>query len=413
MNKKRTYAMNPKRFVNVGYIGNMGSDWVNTDYHLSMLITQNILYAAYHEARSISEIADLVGVQNSLVEEEVYFLEENGFMDKVADDKYSTIMLLHDLSKDVYEERHKIFSKYAEIVCEKYIPLLLEWITVGDEFIRPAFSIFHSPFSIHKREAGGGLSMPALSTLHPSLSTKIYTPQKDPNFLLWSLITIVFCSKLNTLNTEKELTKHSIKRNDGGDFVAVASLENDFVLSYDKEIYKTFEDKMMYFDAENFYVKQYDTYYDDRTIEWNRVLQKEYSSLYRYIKGEINYHPETTEFFDEMYRKGLLTCQAPHHINIIVSAMPLSELVDILPPLPNNFIDLKDELAHEIFNISKNQYPPHVQEMFHAFCQHSFSSADMIIRILEFLLLNGTLKPLTDFQKKTVNTIMFCDVLPS
>lgn len=48
----------------------------DTAYYLSKVITQNIAYAAYHQPRSVNEIAEELGVNPIFAENEVAALEE-------------------------------------------------------------------------------------------------------------------------------------------------------------------------------------------------------------------------------------------------------------------------------------------------------------------------------------------------
>lgn len=57
-----------------------GSKGDTADF-LAKVITQNIAYAAYHQPRTINEIAEEFGINPIFVEDEVAVLEEYGFMD--------------------------------------------------------------------------------------------------------------------------------------------------------------------------------------------------------------------------------------------------------------------------------------------------------------------------------------------
>ncbi len=84
-----TLGTEPIRFVNMGHNGTPGSKGDTSDF-LAKAITQNIAYAAYHQPRTINEIAEELGVNPIFVEDEVAVLEEYGYMDKLQNGKYRT-----------------------------------------------------------------------------------------------------------------------------------------------------------------------------------------------------------------------------------------------------------------------------------------------------------------------------------
>jgi hypothetical protein len=54
-----------------------------------------------------------------------------------------------------------------------------------------------------------------------------------------------------------------------------------------------------------------------------------------------------------------------------------------------------------------------MQTLFRAWCANSLASQNFVVYILDHLQQNGTLHPLNETARATVNTIMFCDKLPS
>ncbi|MGN1160430.1 MAG: RNA polymerase sigma factor [Lachnospiraceae bacterium] len=84
-----TLGTEPICFNSMGHGGSPGSKGDTADF-LAKVITQNIAYAAYHQPRSINEIAEELGINPIFVEDEVVVLEEYGFMDKLQNGKYRT-----------------------------------------------------------------------------------------------------------------------------------------------------------------------------------------------------------------------------------------------------------------------------------------------------------------------------------
>ena len=400
MTKHEIFDIKPIKFLNIGDIGDVGTDGIITNFRLSKLITQNILYSAYHKPRSINEIADLLGLKPSSIKDEIDFLEDNGFMDKVSDDSYLTNMLIHDFPRDVYEEKHKIYSKYANLLCEKYIPLLLDSCK---DLINNSFNT-DSIFSQTKKN-----------------TTSIYSPNNDINFLLWSLITLACARKFIIPDKKNVIEKYFVKRNDGGENIIYTTLEKDYTLSFNADKYKTSIEALLSFIPKHYYpfsIWQYDTFYDDRIIHSDYVSEYSYTYLYHFISGKIcsdmislrNEKHEDKDISDKinaMKEKGFIANDGSNYVNLIVSCISLENILNKFPDNPEFFLSLNNQLSTEIYNLCKNHYPPHIKDLAEAFFINSLSSGEIVTRILDNLLINGILKPLKECQKKTVNIIMF------
>ncbi|MCL2421940.1 MAG: RNA polymerase sigma factor, partial [Defluviitaleaceae bacterium] len=91
MNEKQhaNLHLSPIRLTHMGSSGNP-MPGKGTDFYLSKLIAQNIAYAAYWQPKTISEIAEAIGVPAAFIEDEVAYLEAHSFLDKLAGGKYQT-----------------------------------------------------------------------------------------------------------------------------------------------------------------------------------------------------------------------------------------------------------------------------------------------------------------------------------
>lgn len=108
-----TLGTEPIRFVDMGHYGESAGTR-DTAYYLSKVITQNIAYAAYHQPRSVSEIAEELGVNPIFAEDEVAALEEYGFMDRLKSGKYLTNILIYEPNA----KRTEIYKAFCgEIFC--------------------------------------------------------------------------------------------------------------------------------------------------------------------------------------------------------------------------------------------------------------------------------------------------------
>ena len=404
INNTGLYAMKPVRFSSIEFLGSTGSDWHKFDFNLSKILTQNVLYAAYHEPKTIKEISEFLFVQTDIIEEEIEFLENNGFMDRLAGNKFLTKILIHDLTADICEERHRIYMKYAKIVCEKYVPLIL-----NSSFYK-ACLVRTPPNGADGINASLRNSQTHLSLDSCLLSNSVYTPENDLNFLLWSVITFACSQKFNIPEINDNLQKYYTKRNDGSENIAYASINNDINLSFNNECYKTFGELIIRYpeqEAKNLSLWQYNTFYDDRLETNSRGL----SMLYQYFDTYLNSTSRdrmTPRTVESMFYRGLLTKHNEKACaNLLIIDKSMNEFINILPDFPKEFIQLNHKLAEETFNLCKSQYPSHINDLNYAYFQKAISSSEIITRVLDLLQKDGTLKPLTESQKKTVNMIMF------
>ena len=347
---------------------------ISTKYHISKLLTQNILYCAYHGAKSISEIADVVGVPTSLAEKEIDLLCKNGFMERVSKHDVLTKIFISDLSVETSEDMHKIYMQYAQIVCERYVPQIV-------------------------------------SAISDILTTKaVYVPANDQNFLLYTLVTLACSQKLRIA---PDVANTLIKSIDGSEYFVNAVIDRDHPLSFDEKMYHHYGDEFVqtYRHIGKFPLAtwKYDTFYDDRKNHWHKLFISDFLNLYHYLKGNIENCPEHTEIFQRLHHNGLLMSEHP---NVVVTTLSKEELLNLLPAISDELLALNDQLGQQIYETAKSQYPPHIRPIFQALCKNALASSDVVVRVLGQCLSDGILHPLKECQRQTVNMIVFCDVMP-
>ena len=348
-----------------------------TDYYLSKLIAQNIAYAAYHQPKTITEIAEVLGVSAAFVEDEIVYLEEHGFLDKLPRGKYQTNIYIMHITKETMERSYKIFKKYAKPMCEQYIPLVFD--------------------AMQNYTAKG-----------------IYTPKDDMNFLMWAAISFA-CKHKFIFKPSAYESKYRVKRKDGGDYIAMAGIldeEELSSLSFDAEIYQAPNNMTRWGDSP-VSSWQLTTYYDKRNLDYEDNRYEDYLWLYEYITGAISKTPVYADKFKRLYDKGYLVDEGTkEYVNMVVSSKSYGDFVKLLPAPSDAIRQLGDRLDNELYSLEKDQFPSHMKELYRLRCSNSFSEQDFVAYVLAELVADGTLKPLTDAQKVSVNTIMFCDVIP-
>ncbi len=372
-------GVKPIKFCNMGHSGSPGSMGDTNDF-VKKRLTQNIAYAAYHEPKTINEIAEELGVSPFFVEDEVAILEEYSFMDKVSGGKFLTNIYINEPTKEIWEQQHVIYNKYAKILCEKYVPLIFEAI------------------KDYKK-------------------SDIYIPDDDFNILMWSVITYAIGYKL--IRGEVDYDSFRVKRKDGGDYTAFADVETDFKVSFDWSLYSACGNMTRGSAKYPMNAWQLNTYYDKRSGGWRDSLYTDYEYLYEFISGSLKKEDSQIEKFQRLYEKGyLLDEDGKDKVNIIIvkddckNWLEHNDFTKSLPNITDELKGISDELDTKLYELNKDMYPAHMQKQCKAWTTNSLSSNPVRTRVLEQLQKSGVLKQPTEKQKSGLNTIMFCDTLP-
>ena len=378
MNTKGTLGINPVK-MSVGMSGRYGSKGETPSDYFKKLISQNIAYAAYQEPKTLTEIAEELGISTAYIEDEIIVLEDMSFMEKLPNGKYQTNMLIREDTKEITEEKHKLYQKYAKIVREKYIP-----------------SVFDS--------------------MKDYKSKKIYVPKDDFNFLMYSAVAYAIRYMLyfrNDMNTHN--SKYYIKRKDGGEYVALGHIINDIKFNYDANKYNV--PSNMTEGSQNTYSWQITSYYDNRIKDCMEFKGEDFECLYEYITGKLTKTTENADKFKMLFDKGYLVTEGDsEYVNIIIADNPENNptqyFMDLLPAPPEEFKAIGEEFDKEVQNLDNSRHPEHIRDLHRMWNSNNLCDQNLIAYVFELLLEDGTLKPLTENQKHSVNTIMFCDVLP-
>jgi hypothetical protein len=374
-------GLNLIKFDGIGYHGSGSPNGKEPYDYMSKLLTQNIIYAIYHEAKTTSEIARELDVPAAFVEDEMKVLIENDFVEKVAGGKYLTNVYIQYNKKDIEEFIHRIVNEYAEIVYAEYVPTLVKTAT-----------------EMFKQQ-------------------DVYSPENDLNYFMWSILT--YACRMNTRYHE-DVTKYYVKRKDGSEYVPCVWLEPEYKrdeLSFNPMLYYVNGDMTGAVYTENHEEPlrnsywQLDTYYDSRNgIEFPC---KDIKYLYENMKGKITKTLEQADNYKRLYDKGYLVQSGDtEYVNMVVMNTTEAEFWEKLPKVSDDLYKRMDEVTEKVYQFSKSHYPKHIQELYRTICGSKVVGKSLRTQILEKLYSNGTLKPLTENQKKTVNMILFCDVLP-
>lgn len=377
MDKMRSIGklgITPIEFCSMGHDGRPGKRGDTADF-LANRMTQNIVYAAYREPKTVNEIAEELGISPVFVADEVAVLEEYGFMDKLPADKYRTNIYITYPTKETDEARHKVLCRYAEIICEKYIPELIERVRDYDRSL-------------------------------------IYVPDGDCNLLFWSLVPYAIGKKLRF---NKNAEKYSVKRPDGGDYIAFATVSTRYKNDFNEEKYYVCGD--MTRGSEKYPVSswQLDTYYDRRSDGWRNNLYTDYEYVYEFITGALKKERSQIEKYRRLCDKGyIVDTDGQDEVNLIVVKKDEGEahLKALLPAPSDEICALAEKLDSEIYEICRVLYPAHMQQMCRAMNTDCMAGNGMRMRVIEKMLENGQLALPSKKRANGITTLMFSDILP-
>ena len=117
-------------------------------------------------------------------------------------------------------------------------------------------------------------------------------------------------------------------------------------------------------------------------------------------------------FMSNIFLVSLVESYPSDFINMIITTLSKEDFQNLFPPFPDDLKLIEKTLENKLYHIMKNHFPPQMQKLTKLMCHSSFFAINSRLFILEHLLSTGILKPLKKHQKKTVNMILFADVLP-
>ncbi len=162
MNMKRKTSelkFNPIKFHSYGINGSFGSK--SPDEFFRSALSQNICYCVRNKAKSITEIADDLGVSPVYVESEVEFLEEYGFLLK-QQNKYIVNFIISEPTTELLTMQNEMYRQAAELFANELYDTLI---------------------------SSGILDNPAIQCCQSDEPvTSVEEKRADHNFILWTLI---------------------------------------------------------------------------------------------------------------------------------------------------------------------------------------------------------------------------------
>jgi len=398
-----------KRFLDLKTAGLLGGYKIDWSVYFSKSFSQYIAYSAYYTAKTPQLIAKELAIPTCYVEAEIAQLVQNGFMSKVSSDKYITTIYITEVNPEIEQKINHLLAKYVQLICNQYIP----------ELIKACQSFFCT---------------------NEGSSKTSHSINNDLNFFVYSAISLICQHKLS-IDYPLKMKDFFVKREDGGQYIAYTTVgidtpktKNNYAmkkgLSYDQidQIVESLS-PVEY----PFQIWQLTSHFDTRTKygkNWEMMLYEDYYDFFYQRPRQINTHlndinpyirllekgficskirkdtpiPSASTSFENSDLKDLFTHLVP---NLAVIEMKPQDFIKIMPNCSTKILNKGKKLDDLIYQINKQQIPPHLHDLCRVMSYNTLSSTKMRVMILDELIKNGTLAPLKTEQKATVNMIMF------
>lgn len=378
MVKNSNLSVNPIYFINMGHGGSPGKNGDTKDMFDSRL-KQNIAWSCYYQAKTITDISKELEVPIAYIEGELRKLVEWGYIDQVdssKNPKYLTNMYITDSREDFSEEAN-IKKEVAKFLCEKFFKDLFE--------------------KFDKAEDNWGM----------------ICPNNDKNYLKYNLVMMALSSFGNDWENWEEL---AVKRPDGGNFIAYATVTDDCVRQKPDDKYagcgymycQVWRDNKQVLQS-----KQYNCIYSDRKIDWRSNTQEDWEDLYSYLSNGCDKEKISVSSFSNLSAKGYVV-DGENQVTVI--NVKDGNLVTVINNFVANHIQIPKFIFEEgkkvderLYEVNKSKYPEHLEKLVRYNNSNAFAWGEFIPYIVERMLEVGMLKPLTQKQKKAVFTVVAID----
>jgi len=374
---------NPISFWGCSTNGSVGFKGHNQNFFHSAL-SQNIVYVVWKEAKTVNEIADILGVSPVYVESEADYLEEYGFLTKKGG-KYLCNMLIKESNEELSRACYEMYTKLAKIFAnELYDALICSDI-------------------LDSSDLWGGRDN--------SNMTFQKDPPKDRNFILWALIPyIAALSGEKQFEEDEKVTfeEAATIRPDGAQNICSASIRMSGEALPESDICNWFGPSCGNYKNE-LGIWKYDS-------EWSGIRKKEDLSYdMNLLTHFLNDDELLTEEYAYLAEHGYITvCGEPDGMfKTAMQCVCLSK-----SELRGKLLEIGDKIkaAHrDEFNSIKEAYieavmaktPEHLKKMQLFELQYIlYSDGKFIMNCLLELVNNGKLKPPAEEQKKSLTIVV-------
>ncbi len=378
-------GVEPIRLASLGHSGYSGSTG-DTATHLASRLAQNVAYAAYDEPKTDAEIAEELGVSPIYLAEIIEDLENYRFMTRLPDGRLRTDIVIHRSSKENDEAKHRLRKEYTQKIGELFMPQMMA-------------------------------NMDAYLDTHRA---RIYLPDDDRSLWRWSAFMLGWQGNENRFldevspETVEKMNRFRYKRPDGGDYTAMAWLDQDYTVDYDPSPY--WACGFMTRQApryESVSSLQLSTNYDSRPDGWADNHNEDYALLYECYTGKLPETDANVERYRRLCNRGLIVRrEGSVSVNVPVIRTD-AELVpfDLFEGVDMEaFKALIREYHTRLGEQTASLYPAHIQDYFAA--QNTGYDYGFMMYLYEWMLENGHLTLPEDDRRGGLMTVVLADRLP-
>ena len=370
-------GIKPIEATGFGHGGNPGSN-NGPEYYLGNKLNLNIVYSVYHSPKTLTEIAEELGVTPVYIEDTVAELVANGFLVEQPGKRYTTYVSFNPetYSRELEDQCLQKKMEIAKLLVREYVPQIRE----------------------------------ALADIKD-----VYIPSGNRELLEAAAIFYAICNKCR-LESKTNLAQYSIKTLAGGNFIAYVDIpatqrDLDYVPSQTFPLYWACGSMNRWSEKyPSVYAWSVDTRYSSRTGAWRNNLTSDYEYLYEFMTGAIENTPANKEKFDRLKTRGFLT--EDNKVNIMVMRGEANAFFSKLPELSEEVKRTFVNYALEHAMLIAKDYPSQMRDLVVARYVDAFVNQTVGLMVMDILYENGTFRPLTEQEKITANLLMFCDQLP-
>ncbi len=367
---------NPIKFTLMGLSGSVGTKGGTSEFFRNIL-SQNIAYCTYHEAKTINEIAECLGVSPVYVESEVEFLEEYGFLVK-GDGKYLTNMIIDEPNDNIVEIvrlQEELYTKATQLISFDLIDELMNHVLLA--------------------------------------SDRIYYPDGDKNFLMWGLVLYLLAWSKEGYEEKYTFDEVATIRKDGGVNIAYAGIENE-----GGPLHKYMDSlKMMcgpmwntlMNEHENILLWQLNSEWSSRDISldnFNKDIERDLKLLNRFINGESL----SVDEYTFMLQKGYIKKENEEFKLAIIwlkDEVMKEELIELCNKIRIKHKEVLQPLKEAYSNAVLKNIPRHLQRIQAYSMQHIlYSDGWFLLYTMKELLACGKLNLPTKEQRKSLSMLI-------
>lgn len=388
MRKTSELKFNPIKFHSYGINGSSGNK--NPDTFFRSILSQNICYCVRNEAKTVSEIADDLGVSPVYVENEAEYLEEYGFL-KMQNDKYIVNFIISEPTEELLVLQNNMYKKAAQLFAND---LYDELISLG---------ILDNPNIVCNQRDGK--------------VTLLESPRADKNFLLWSLVPFIAAwSGEHLMENKISFEEVATIRPDAGHNIFHASvLPRKMQLPDDYVYMKNWCGPMWNSDGKNI-LWQIDSEWSDRGEGQNGFLYstdaKRVLALYEREKHELLSKDEYAWLAERGYIK---TCgdfdkqfKASWQVVILSDRETKKTLLSIGDRIKEKYAEDFRKIKEPYVKAVLESVPKHLRRVKEYELQFVFHSDGWFLcHCIVELLSSGKLKVPTEGQRKAMSRIIF------